>query len=1351
MKTKDYPPIIKPRPVPWLEPNCQPVKCLFIILATASALGILTQSQQATCQAQDASKKGNATLTSGWEFIATPTDAPLREKNLSWKSIELPATFEEHEGVSFDGIGWYRTRIFSGLSSGLSPSSNPNPHTRTIVRLHGAATEATLWCNGEKIAEHLGGWTPFECDITKFLNDATPRSSQSDAKPQAELLIKVDERVGHNSQGFLPVFAPHFGGLWKPVEVLELPPVWIDPHSLFLWGDPSTSNLHYEITLHGLDQQAIADFLPEHPFEIHLDYRLKSQRTTAQTLIGDDTREDDNQSDLDSWTRITIPYSQADAQRLLEKGSLLFQGQIPIVDPKLWSPEQPNLYETKLSLTQKNSPNAPPVHQHSSTAAFRSIRVQGDSILLNEKPLQVRGILNWGYAPPRVAPSLDPKHWRDELKFAKDNGFNLMKICLWIPPKGYLELADEMGVLLWMEYPTWHSQWTQAALPTLEKEFDEFFLYDRNHPSVILRSLTCETGPSADIDVIRTLYDRCHRRIPGSIVEDDSSWIQWNRIHDFYDDHPYGNNHTWVATLERLRSYIAEHGVKPLVLGEAIAADTWCPPNSLESMRQSLPEQALSLQSLKRGTLESPYESPFWFPLAYQANESWAQARSIDMGKTAVERLEQDSKRYAWLMRKYQIETYRHEFPNGGYVVSVIRDFPFASMGLLDFENRPKWPAEAFEWHSEHALVLRTIDERRSFFEDAPFEANLVLQSPNFHRQLQEQPDPLNSTQLTDEYTLEWTWSSPEHTANTGDSITGKRRFSKAQLENFLSTDPPKSLTLLPLHSLKDQLPKISNTKGDNGSGQGSQVGKEPVKWNLKVQFSRGYVEKSTPYLKQQRILAKNNWDLWQIPAPSQERSRATELHPMLELHSSCSEQTRSELASLCRALSWPEPTIEREPTIEPEPKIEAEQPESLRSQSPSKKGLAEPSENASAEQSSLNRKRPIIIAQRFDEQLLNDLEHGRSVLLIPDGQPASLPLAQHWFLRGGPIIASLSRWNRSHDLILDLQHFDLAGPVISDMQWLRECTPLVMLWDNHDIRKVKTHGLIFATRIDQGTLLVNTLLINSLLANRGQNSESLNPARAWILSESINYLQTANDSVQLGTEVAQNTIAALTPESLQGIRNGLRQKTLPLKTSSWVFRPDPQNRGLELGWHLPDLPKPDSQTLEPRQIETELQDDDLQDNEWKPIEIGKHWESEGYPGLDGWAWYRTEVAVPPDWAGQELHLWIDGADDYIEVYVDGIKIGSAGERSTRKTAFEELASFPIPEDPIPENAIPANAVETSSVGSNSPRAESTVHGPKARILKIAIRVEDWQGAGGLFRPISLSNTPRTNAPQIIR
>src|SRR5690606_17904198 len=142
------------------------------------------------------------------------------------------------------------------------------------------------------------------------------------------------------------------------------------------------------------------------------------------------------------------------------------------------------------------------------------VQVVGEGIRLNDQPLGVRSVLNWGYAPPRTAPSLDEQWMRDESQLAKSYGFNLMKFFLWIPPKQYLELCDELGMLAWIEYPTWHAQLTPSNLSELSREYNEFFAYDRNHPSVVLRSLTCETGPSADLNVIRSLYDLAKLQVP---------------------------------------------------------------------------------------------------------------------------------------------------------------------------------------------------------------------------------------------------------------------------------------------------------------------------------------------------------------------------------------------------------------------------------------------------------------------------------------------------------------------------------------------------------------------------------------------------------------------------------------------------------------------------------------------------------------------------------------------------------------------------------------------------------------------------------------------------------------------
>ena len=58
----------------------------------------------------------------------------------------------------------------------------------------------------------------------------------------------------------------------------------------------------------------------------------------------------------------------------------------------------------------------------------------------------------------------------------------------------------------------------------------------------------------------------------------------------------------------------------------------------------------------------------------------------------------------------------------------------------------------------------------------------------------------------------------------------------------------------------------------------------------------------------------------------------------------------------------------------------------------------------------------------------------------------------------------------------MELQHFDLAGPVIPDVTYLENVTPILMLWNTHDLVQVKTQGLVFETQIGRGRLLVSAL-----------------------------------------------------------------------------------------------------------------------------------------------------------------------------------------------------------------------------------------------------------------------------------
>jgi hypothetical protein len=263
--------------------------------------------------------------------------------------------------------------------------------------------------------------------------------------------------------------------------------------------------------------------------------------------------------------------------------------------------------------------------------------------------------------------------------------------------------------------------------------------------------------------------------------------------------------------------------------------------------------------------------------------------------------------------------------------------------------------------------------------------------------------------------------------------------------------------------------------------------------------------------------------------------------------------------------------------------------------------------------------------------------------------------------------------WNR-------LQAMDLGGPVVPNLQWLDQLTPYVMLWDNHDIDHVRTHGLLFATGVGKGKLLVCSLPVTG----------DTNAVGNWLFHQCCEaFADPELCSTSLGTE------------TIQAIRNQLTRRTINLTDQRWMFRPDPNNDGLTQGWGLDALSSSDP---------------------WKPIQIGKHWEGQGYASLDGWAWYRLDVDLPAEWREMKKYLWVDGGDDYYEVFVNGKKIGSAGDIEQRKTAFEIRSSFAFP----------------SEAGTDSK-------------LVIAIRVHDWQGAGGMFRPIVLSTTDRDGSLEILR
>ena len=133
-------------------------------------------------------------------------------------------------------------------------------------------------------------------------------------------------------------------------------------------------------------------------------------------------------------------------------------------------------------------------------------------------------------------------------------------------------------------------------------------------------------------------------------------------------------------------------------------------------------------------------------------------------------------------------------------------------------------------------------------------------------------------------------------------------------------------------------------------------------------------------------------------------------------------------------------------------------------------------------------------------------------------------------------------------------------------------------------------------------------------------------------------------------------------------------------------------------------------------------------DQDWKPILVGKYWEPQGYSGYDGYAWYRKHILIPSSlknssFLKESLRLTLGKIDDGDQVYLNGKLIGqNAGTTKDITQGNWEL-----------------ERVYTVPLG------DPAIHWDQDNV--IAVRVYDHGGDGGMFEgPYGLSTSEVTDA-----
>ena len=152
----------------------------------------------------------------------------------------------------------------------------------------------------------------------------------------------------------------------------------------------------------------------------------------------------------------------------------------------LWSPEDPKLYQVVLSAAGDRIEDQ---------IGFRTIETSGAKILLNGKPIFLRGVSIHEEAPFRGGRAFSREDDQILLGWARELGCNYVRLAHYPHNEDMVRLADRMGMLVWEEIPVyWGIDWQNPeTLQNAEEQIRELIARDHNRAAVIFWSIANET------------------------------------------------------------------------------------------------------------------------------------------------------------------------------------------------------------------------------------------------------------------------------------------------------------------------------------------------------------------------------------------------------------------------------------------------------------------------------------------------------------------------------------------------------------------------------------------------------------------------------------------------------------------------------------------------------------------------------------------------------------------------------------------------------------------------------------------------------------------------------------------
>ena len=368
-------------------------------------------------------------------------------------------------------------------------TANPEKNHLTLIRFEGVYMNTTIYLNGSEIFRWPYGYSTFEVDLTPHL------------------------KKGENTIYVCGVYQlPN--SRWYPGSGIYRN-VWLIEKELTRFASFGT----YISTKQENDDWTVlidTEILSESPTEVTVKYTISDEEENVVVSVSSD---------------LTVEQQTIDTMK------------IPVQNPKVWDIDSPNLYTMKTELYVDNIL----YDMIAEKIGFRSFFFDADKgFFLNGRHVKIHGACmhdNLG----ALGSAVNKEAIRRQFKSMQEMGVNSIRTAHNMPAVEVMELADEMGLLIYSEsFDMWESCKTDYDYGNFfkdwwEKDLTSWVRRDCNHPSLIIWGIGNEihdTHYERGIELTKMLRDAVHRLDPrhNGVIGLGSNYIEWENAQKAADE-----------------------------------------------------------------------------------------------------------------------------------------------------------------------------------------------------------------------------------------------------------------------------------------------------------------------------------------------------------------------------------------------------------------------------------------------------------------------------------------------------------------------------------------------------------------------------------------------------------------------------------------------------------------------------------------------------------------------------------------------------------------------------------------------------------------------------------------------